>query len=235
MESRQNIIDNLLFIHRQISEACVKAGRPEGAVKLLLATKTVEPERIRMAIESGESLIGENKVQEYQQKAEALSDLTCERHFIGHLQTNKVKDILKYVSCIQSVDRLSLAEKLQTQLEKLDKTIDIYIQVNTSGEQSKSGVPPEEALALMEKIKSMPRLKVKGLMTIGLFSDQESPVRKSYALLRDYLHKGQEEGLLPEGPLELSMGMSGDLHWAIQEGSTMVRIGSAVFGKRHYA
>lgn len=234
METYTHITDNLSFVHQQINNACYKAGRPEGAVRLLLATKTVAPDRIRMAIAAGESLIGENKVQEYQQKADALADLTCERHFIGHLQTNKVKEILRYVTCIQSVDRLSLAEKLQAQLESLNRTIDIYIQINTSGEQSKSGVAPGEALRLMEQIQGLSRLKVKGLMTIGLFSDEESPVRKSYALLRAFLDKGQQEGLLPAGALELSMGMSGDLDWAIQEGSTMVRIGSAIFGQRHY-
>lgn len=234
MEERTQIQDNLAFVHTEIRSACLLAGRPEDSVRLLLATKTVEPERIRMAVEAGETLIGENKVQEYQQKADALADLNCERHFIGHLQTNKVKDILKYVTCIQSVDRITLAEKLQSQLESLDRELDIYMQINTSGEQSKSGAAPEEALRLMEQLAALPRLKVKGLMTIGLFSDDEVLVRKSYALLRTFRDKGLEQGLLPGGPLELSMGMSGDLNWAIQEGSTMVRVGSAVFGKRNY-
>ena len=210
-----------------------KADRKDE-VKLLLATKTVEPERIKMAIEAGANLIGENKVQEYQQKADALKDTVCERHFIGHLQTNKVKEILKYVTCIQSVDRLSLAEKIESQLEILDMDLDIYIQVNTSGENSKSGVPAEDAFKLMEAVAGLPRLKVKGLMTIGLFSDNEVSVRKSYALLRDFRDQGQMLGLLPQGALELSMGMSGDLDWAILEGATMVRVGSAVFGSRNY-
>lgn len=232
--SDDHIKENLAFVHQQISNACQAAGRQEEQVRLLLATKTVTPARIRKAIELGERLIGENKVQEYQQKAAALQDVQCERHFIGHLQTNKVKEILKYVTCIQSVDRIALAEKLSAQLTALNRDLDIYIQINTSGEESKSGVKPEAALQLMEKIKMLPGLKVKGLMTIGLFSSDETAVRKSYSLLRDFKDKGQKEGLLPPGSLELSMGMSGDLEWAIQEGSTMVRVGSAVFGQRNY-
>lgn len=234
MDTQTHIKENLANVHQQINNACLAAGRPAEDVQLLLATKTVEPERIRMAIAAGETLIGENKVQEYQQKAAALADINCERHFIGHLQSNKVKEILKYVTCIQSVDRISLAEKLQLQLESLNQELDIYIQINTSGEASKSGVAPEQALKLMEQIASLSRLKVKGLMTIGLFSDEEVPVRKSYALLRTFKEMGQQEGLLPQAPLTLSMGMSGDLNWAIQEGSTMVRVGSAVFGQRNY-
>ena len=233
MKMKAEIERRLLAIRGQIKEAEIKAGRA-GEVKLLLATKTVEPERIRMAIQAGATLIGENKVQEYQQKAAALQDVVCERHFIGHLQTNKVKEILKFVTCIQSVDRMSLAEKLNAHAQAADKQLDIYIQINTSGEQSKSGVPPKEAFGLMEGIAGLSNLRVKGLMTIGLFSDEEIPVRKSFSLLREFRTEGQQKGLLPSGELELSMGMSGDMDWAIQEGSTMVRVGSAVFGKRNY-
>ncbi|GAB3357671.1 YggS family pyridoxal phosphate-dependent enzyme [Arachidicoccus ginsenosidivorans] len=235
MEENAHIKENLAIVHSEIHSACLAAGRQEQEVRLLLATKTVAPAIIRKAIALGESLIGENKVQEYQQKAAELQDVHCERHFIGHLQTNKIKEILNYVTCIQSVDRTSLAEKLSAQLEVLDRYLDIYIQINTSGEESKSGVKPGEALRLMETIKGLPRLKVKGLMTIGLFSSEEIPVRKSYSLLRDFKDKGQAEGLLPvDTKLELSMGMSSDLGWAIKEGSTMVRVGSAIFGKRNY-
>src|SRR5690606_28285201 len=124
-------------------------------------------------------------------------------------------------------------EKLSARLEFLQRALDVYIQINTSGEQSKSGVSPEQALQLMEAVAKLPRLRVKGLMTIGLLSDQELPVRKSYALLREFKERGQKEGLLDAGHLELSMGMSGDLDWAIQEGSTMVRVGSAIFGHRN--
>lgn len=235
MDEVLEIKAHLRNIHQQIAAGASAAGRSENTVRLLLATKTVTPERIRMAIEAGENLIGENKVQEYQQKATALADLDFERHFIGHLQSNKIKEILKYVSCIQSVDRPSLAEKLQDQLNKLDRSLDIYIQVNTSFEPSKFGCAPEQAFELMEIIQGLNRLRVKGLMTIGLFSDEEKAVRKSYQLLRNIKEEGQQKGLLPDGHLELSMGMSNDLSWAIQEGATMVRVGSAIFGKRNYA
>lgn len=234
MDEALTIKENLHDIHEQIAGATSLAGRSADSVRLLLATKTVTPERIRMAIEAGEHLIGENKVQEYQQKADALADMNIERHFIGHLQSNKIKEILKYVSCIQSVDRRSLAEKLQLQLEQLDRSLDIYIQVNTSFESSKFGCAPDEVFELMELIQGLGRLRVKGLMTIGLFSDQEKAVRKSYQLLRTIKEQGQDKNLLPAGPLELSMGMSNDLPWAIQEGATMVRVGSGVFGKRNY-
>lgn len=235
MDQANEIKENLHNIHQQIADACQAAGRPENSIRLLLATKTVTPERIRMAIDAGETLIGENKVQEYQQKAAELADLDIERHFIGHLQSNKIKEVLKYVSCIQSIDRHSLAEKLQAQLDQRDSSLDIYIQVNTSFEPSKFGCAPTDAFDLMEKIQRMARLRVKGLMTIGLFSDQEKAVRKSYQLLRNIKEEGQQNGLLPAGEVELSMGMSSDLPWAIKEGATMVRVGSAIFGKRNYA
>lgn len=234
MQEANIIRENLRAIHHQIDEACEKANRANGSVRLLLATKTVAPEIIRMAIENGENLIGENKVQEYQQKAAALADLACERHFIGHLQTNKAKEILKYVSCIQTVDRLSLAQKLDGLLKQEDRQLDVYIQVNTSFEESKFGCAPQAAMELIEQVNSTGSLRIKGLMTIGLFSDQEVAVRKSYALLRQIKEKGQQLGILPKGDLELSMGMSSDLLWAIQEGATMVRVGSAIFGKRNY-
>lgn len=234
MNDQAAIKTQLSHIHEQIESACRQAGRPEDSVRLLLATKTVEPARIRLAINAGETLIGENKVQEYQQKAADLADLSCERHFIGHLQTNKAKEVLKYVSCIQSVDRLSLAEKLNTLLKAEDRKLSIYLQVNTSFEDSKFGCNPTEVYTLMEQLQTLDALQVKGLMTIGLFSDDEKEVRKSYQLLREIREKGQQLGLLPAGQLELSMGMSNDLKWAIQEGATMVRVGSAIFGNRIY-
>ncbi|HTN35710.1 MAG TPA: YggS family pyridoxal phosphate-dependent enzyme [Arachidicoccus sp.] len=234
MNDQAAIKTQLSHIHEQIESACRQAGRPADSVRLLLATKTVEPARIRLAINAGETLIGENKVQEYQQKAADLADLSCERHFIGHLQTNKAKEVLKYVSCIQSVDRLSLAEKLNTLLKAEDRKLSIYLQVNTSFEDSKFGCNPTEVYTLMEQLQTLDALKVKGLMTIGLFSDDEKEVRKSYQLLREIREKGQQLGLLPAGQLELSMGMSNDLKWAIQEGATMVRVGSAIFGNRIY-
>ena len=228
------IKDNLARIHARIEAACARADRNPSGVRLLMATKTVSAERIRLAIGLGEKLIGENKVQEYTEKWEQLKDLDLERHFIGHLQTNKVKEVVKYVHCIESVDRIELVEKLDQRLQQEGKPMDVYLEVNTSGEESKSGVAPGEAIQLLEKIKHYDTLQVRGLMTIGLPSDDPEAVRPCFRTLADIRDKGQEAGLLP-GFCELSMGMSHDLETAIEEGSTVVRVGSAIFGNRNYS
>ncbi|AYD46286.1 MAG TPA: YggS family pyridoxal phosphate-dependent enzyme [Arachidicoccus soli] len=233
MNDRENIIAGIKNTREEINIACEKSGRNRSEVKLLLATKTVSADRIRIAIEAGERLIGENRVQEYSEKFEAIKDLNCERHFIGHLQTNKIKEVLKYVSCIQSVDRIELAEKLDSRLQFEGRSINIFVQINTSFEESKFGIPPEEAFALIKKINNLDTLKIKGLMTIGLFSDDEVLVKKSYHLLREIKDKAIAEGLIAKDCSELSMGMSNDLEWAIAEGATMVRVGSAIFGRRN--
>ena len=233
MTEQEEVLSGLKTIHARIKNACEKAARAENEVKLLLATKTVPAEKIRFAINAGETLIGENHVQEYAEKYEALKDLDCERHFIGHLQTNKIKDVLKYVSCIQSVDSINLAEKLDYRLQQEGKSINIYVQVNTSFEESKFGVEPDNAFNLIKRINQLDSLKIKGLMTIGLLSEDETMVKKSYRLLREIRDRAIAEALLPADCKELSMGMSHDLDWAIAEGATMVRVGTAIFGKRN--
>lgn len=232
MTEQQYILSALQSIHARINSACQKAARSNDEVRLLLATKTVPPEKIKIAVEAGETLIGENRVQEYTQKFEAIKGLPCERHFIGHLQTNKIKEVLRYVSCIQSVDRVELAEKLDARLQYEGRSIDIFVEINTSFEQNKSGIEPERAFELIKKINQLDTLKIKGLMTIGLLSDDELPVKKSYRLLRELRDEAMDKGLLAPTANALSMGMSGDLEWAIEEGATMVRVGSAIFGKR---
>lgn len=197
-----------------------------------MATKTVSANNIQIAIEAGETLIGENKMQELRDKDSVLKNLNIERHFIGHLQTNKVKDVLKYATCIQSLDRISLAEELDKQLQKENKSIDVYIQVNTSFEESKFGLSPKEVIPFIEKIKDFRTLNIKGLMTIGLLDVEKEKMRPSLRLLREirdeiYVHK--MEGITN---LELSMGMSQDLELAIAEGSNLVRVGTSVFGNR---
>lgn len=209
-------------------------ARP-GRVRLLLATKTVTPECIQLAFQEGQILIGENKIQEIRDKFDALVRFPHETHFIGHLQTNKIKDILKYdVSCIQSLDRLDLAEKLQHRLQVEQKQVDVFIQVNTSGEASKFGVEPSQTLDFVQKVAQLDRLHIKGLMTIGLFSAQQDQVRACFRLLRDLQQDVDRLNLPNVSMAELSMGMSGDLEVAIEEGSTMIRIGTAIFGKRVY-
>ncbi|RKR04790.1 hypothetical protein C8C83_4123 [Flavobacterium sp. 90] len=229
---REEIIFNLKQVHQRIEDACKLYGREVSDVKLLLATKTVPANNIQIAIENGETLIGENKMQELRDKDSVLRNLNIERHFIGHLQTNKVKDVLKYATCIQSLDRLSLAEELDKQLHKENRTIDVYIQVNTSFEESKFGLVPTEVISFIEKIKSYSTLKIKGLMTIGLLDVEKEKMRPSLRLLREirneiYAHK--IDGICN---LQLSMGMSQDLELAIAEGSNLVRIGTSIFGNR---
>lgn len=228
-------LDNLREIELRIQKACEAANRPAGDVKLLLATKTVPAEIIKTVLQSGQTLIGENKVQEIKEKYEVLADTPHQKHFIGHLQTNKIKDILKYgVTCVQSLDRLDLAEKLNQKLVQENKTLDVFIQVNTSGEESKFGISPQNALDLIQQVAALKNLRIQGLMTIGLFSAEEEAVRKCFRLLKNI----QQEAIaldLPDVSLtELSMGMSGDLEIAIAEGATIVRVGTAIFGQRIY-
>lgn len=228
-----DIINNLKIIQNRIDQACAKSGRNPSEVKLLLATKTVSPERIKIALDAGYTLIAENRVQELKEKYNELKNSTHTSHFIGHLQTNKIKDVLKCgVSCIQSVDRYDLAEKLHQKLQSEGKTIDIFIQVNTSGEESKFGVSPENAIELTKKIALLNTLKIKGLMTIGLFSDEMEKVRLCFQTLKRIqleINKLQIENVHIS---ELSMGMSGDLEIAIEEGATIIRVGTDIFGRR---
>ncbi|MEN7547098.1 YggS family pyridoxal phosphate-dependent enzyme [Rapidithrix thailandica] len=231
---KHNILTNLSHVKARVKAACLKAGRDPGSVKLLLATKTVSAENIRIAMEAGESLLGENKVQELKSKYEALHPFSNQLHFIGHLQTNKVKEVIKYATCIQSVDRIRLAEKLQNRLTFEDRRMDVFIQVNTSYEQSKFGAAPENTLKLIQEVSSMDRLKIKGLMTIGLFSAEPEKVRKCFRLLKNLQEQAMALNLPGVSLDELSMGMSGDLEIAIEEGATMVRVGTAIFGKRPY-
>lgn len=229
---KEEIIFNLKQVYQRIEDACKLSGRDISDVKLLLATKTVPAQNIQIAIEAGETLIGENKMQELRDKDSVLKDLNIERHFIGHLQTNKVKDVLKYVTCIQSLDRISLAEELNKQLQKAERTIDVFIQVNTSFEESKFGLPPTEVIPFIKKIKEYKTLKIKGLMSIGLLDVEKEKMRPSLHLLRkirDEIYTAEIEGITN---LQLSMGMSQDLELAIAEGSNLVRVGTSIFGNR---
>lgn len=231
----ENIIHNLNVILKRIENACINAGRNPKEVKLLMATKTVSADRIKIALQTGQTLIAENKVQEVKEKYEDLKNIPHTSHFIGHLQTNKIKDILKYgVQCVQSVDRLDLAEKLHQKLLAEEREMNILIQVNTSNEESKFGVSPENTLDLVKEISTLSTLKIKGLMTIGLFSSDEERVRTCFQLLKSLQQKITNLNLPNVEMKELSMGMSGDLEIAIQEGATIVRVGTAIFGERIY-
>lgn len=229
---KEMIISNLKEVHDRIEAACKLSGRNPLDVQLLLATKTVPTDKIRISIEAGENLIGENKMQELRDKDSGLKELNVERHFIGHLQTNKIKDVLKYVSCIQSLDRLNLAQELDKQLQKEGRNLDVFIQVNTSFEESKFGLKPDEVISFIREMNHYGTLKIKGLMTIGLLDVEKEKMQPSLRLLqeiRDEIYKAKIEGI---SELKLSMGMSQDLELAIAEGSNMVRIGTSIFGNR---
>lgn len=229
---KNDIIFNLIKVHQRIENACRIVGRNPDDVQLLLATKTVPAEKIRIAIEAGETLMGENKMQELRDKNEVLKNLPIERHFIGHLQTNKIKDVLKYVTCIQSLDRINLADELHKQLQNRNRKLDVFVQVNTSYEESKFGLAPEDVLSFIKKIKTYETLNIKGLMSIGLLDVEKEKMIPSLRLLRtirDEIYSERIEGLQD---LKLSMGMSQDLELAIAEGSNMVRIGTSIFGNR---
>lgn len=229
-----SIAENIALIQKRIESACKKCGRNPEEVKLLMATKTVEPERILEAFKTGNILIGENKAQELTDKYQALSVVKHESHFIGHLQSNKIKDVIRCADCIQSVDRFELAEKIEKRLAAENKKIDVLIQVNTSAEESKFGCTPDEAACLTEKVASLPHLSVKGLMTIGLFSAEQDKVRACFKILQE-VRRNIIQKQIPGVSMEtVSMGMSGDLEIAIEEGSTMIRVGTAIFGQRIY-
>ena len=229
---QNNIQHNLTSILNRIDIACKNSGRNRNEVKLLMATKTVNAENIKIALNSGQILIGENKIQEIKEKYEGLQSENHLTHFIGHLQTNKIRELLRYnVDCIQTIDRIRLARKLQDRLEFEDKTIDAFLQFNTSYEESKFGMAPEKALEFAQEVQQFDRINIKGLMTIGLFSAEDEKVRKCFQLLKNLQQQILDKGIPAN---ELSMGMSGDLEISIEEGSTIVRVGTAIFGKREH-
>lgn len=234
MPAEADIRANLAAVRERVDGACAAAGRAPDEVELLLATKTQPAARIAAAVAAGARLIGENRVQELAEKDDELTALAggqpFERHFIGHLQSNKVNQVLRYVSCVQSVDSAGLADRLQRRLETLDRGLDVLVQVNTSGEPSKSGVAPADAVAVLREVAARDRLRVRGLMTVGLQSPDEAAVRASYRALRELRDRAAD--VIGAGLPVLSMGMSGDLEAAVAEGATLVRVGSAVFGAR---
>ena len=229
------ITGNLDEVAERARAAAEASGRDGDAVKVMLATKTQPAEKIRVALDHGFTLIGENKVQEIVGKAEALADLAPETHLIGPLQRNKVNHTLRHASCIQSVDNLALAEKINNRLEVIDETVEYFVQVNTSREDSKFGVAPEDAEALIAETRELERMRLRGLMTIGLPGSSAEEIRPSYADLRELSERLRDKGVMPAEATELSMGMSGDFELAISEGATMVRVGSSVFGARDYS
>jgi hypothetical protein len=224
------ITDNLRTVKIRIEQAAKRTGRDSGEIKLVAATKDVPAGLIKEAINAGLTDIGENRVQEAKQKFDVLKDQPATWHMIGHLQTNKVKAALEIFSVIQSVDSERLADEISQRAQKL---VEVFIEVNTSGEESKFGILPEKAVRLAEHISGLKNLKLAGLMTVGPLTGDKTAVRTSFKLLKSLFE--QIKGLnLPSVELKyLSMGMSQDFETAIEEGSNLVRIGRAIFGIEH--
>lgn len=227
-------VKKLADIQKEVNATALACGRDPKAITIMPVTKMVDSERILQVLKAGYTLIGENRVQEIQAKAAALALTAHETHLIGHLQTNKVKDVIGLVNCIESLDSLKLARKLQDRLETVDRQINVYIEVNTSGEKAKSGIPLDMAIPLIEAVIPMDRLHIKGLMTIAAHSEVEAEVRACFKSLVQLQSEARDLFSDKASFDVLSMGMSSDWKWAIEEGSTLLRIGSAIFGARDY-
>lgn len=224
---------NLAAVRERIAAACHRAGRDPGTVRLLPVSKTVDEARLRLAYQAGCRELGENKVQEARSKARAMADLAELRwSVIGHLQTNKAKYVARFASEFQALDRLRVAEALDRRLEHEDRTLDVLVQVNTSGETSKYGLAPADVEAFMRQLPHYPRLRINGLMTLAVFSSDAARVRPCFVRLRELRDRLRETAPTAIGLNTLSMGMSGDFELAIEEGATVVRVGQAIFGAR---
>lgn len=230
---RMSIVENLKQIQRELEACCAACGREPSSVRLLPVSKTKPMELLKEAYGAGVRAFGENHVQELLAKsAELPGDI--EWHMIGHLQTNKVKQLVGHTALIHSLDSLRLGEALSRQAERLGVTVNVLVEINAGRETSKSGFLPEEAEAALRALAQLPGLRIRGLMTVAPISEDESCQREIFRSVR--LLAERLNGLeLPGVELrELSMGMSGDFRAAIAEGATIVRIGSAIFGERDY-
>lgn len=225
------IAERVEEIRRKIHAAAVAAGRNPDQVRLVAVSKTRPPGDIIACLAAGQYVFGENYVQEFALKAAQIEG-PAEWHFIGHLQSNKIKTIAGLVALIHSVDRLSLAEEINRQWGKLGTICNILLQVNVSGEKSKSGTTVEDVLKLARDISGLPNIRVKGLMTMPPFFDDPEEARPYFAELKRLSLQIESEKIAGIEMRELSMGMSGDFEVAIQEGATLVRVGTAIFGAR---
>ncbi len=222
-------------IYQQIAKACQVSGRDPKEIILIGVTKYTDLAKVQQAIDAGLTHIAENRVQDAQERFPALKFASGQvtKHLIGHLQTNKVKFAVPLFDMIQSVDSLKLAQEIDKQAQKHNKTMDILLQVNCSAEEQKSGVDISQALELVAQVADLPNVNIKGLMTMAAFTDDEKKVRTAFASLRDL--RDQAKNLLANkgrGQMQyLSMGMSSDFAIAIEEGSNMVRVGRAIFGE----
>ena len=226
-----SIAENLSRLKERMAEAAIRSGRTPGSVKLVGVTKTVDLDRIKDAVSAGLQILGENYVQEARDKIRELKDRVS-WHFVGRLQTNKAKYAVKLFDVIQTVDSFKLAQELNRRAQPLGRTIPIIIQVNLASEVSKGGVEPSECLSLIRHVSVLENLQIRGLMTMPPFFDQPERARPYFAQLRELSQKIAEAQVAGVEMNELSMGMSGDFEAAIEEGATLIRVGTAIFGER---
>lgn len=223
-----SVRERLEIIRQQVSEACKKANRNPDDIKLIAVTKYVSNATAKEAIDAGIVHIGENRDDGLQKKWEELQHEQCTWHFIGTLQSRKVKHVVNIVDYIHSLDRISLAKEIE---KRAERKIRCFVQVNASGEQSKHGLAPDQVISFIKELEQFTKIEVVGLMTMAPYTDDEQILRKTFQTVRALQHDVQALGL-PHAPCaELSMGMSNDFQIAIEEGATFIRIGTALVGK----
>lgn len=225
------IADNIRTIRNRMAAAAARAGRDPAGIRLMAVSKTVEPERIRQAIDAGIGLLGENYVQEAREKIPAVGQ-AVQWHMIGHLQTNKVKYVVTLFDWIHSVDRLELAQELSRRAGQHGRVLNVLIEVNVSGEASKNGARPADVLELARQVAALPNLSVRGLMTMPPYSDDPENSRPYFVALRRLRDELAAAALPGVAMAELSMGMTDDFEVGIEEGATIIRVGRAIFGER---
>ena len=226
------IAENLKNLRKRIEQACQKCGRKIDDVQLIAVAKTFSAELIQEAIDTGQIEFGENYVQELQEKHKTLAEQVIHWHFIGHLQTNKVKFIAEYVDLIHSVDDLNLGNEISKRAERCNRVQDVLVEIHTTDEATKFGVQPEHAITLIKELSQLSHIRVCGLMTMGPFSDNPNDSRSSFRCVADLKTQIEAEGIVNVQMRHLSMGMTHDFEVAIEEGATLVRIGTAIFGRR---
>ena len=224
--------DNLNDILARIERTARRAGRNPADISLVAVTKTQPIERLQQVVAAGGAHVGENYIQEAREKIDQLAHLPVQWHLIGHLQTNKAKYAVRMFDLIHTVDSLKLAVELDRQAARAGKRQAVLVQVNISGEDTKSGIPTDQAAGLVQEIKGLPHLMAKGLMTIPPYFDAPERSRPIFAALKGLLRQIRDDLSMDNHFKELSMGMTGDFEVAIEEGATFVRVGTALFGER---
>lgn len=226
--------ENIASIKSRIKNAAEKSGRNFEDISLVAVTKTISPEIIQEAVNAGITFLGENKVQEARDKIDKIKG-DVEWHLIGHLQRNKVKMALELFSLIQSVDSFALAEEIQKRAQQMQKSIDILVQVNIGLEKTKYGINPANTENFIESIASFENLNIKGLMAIAPFKENPEDVRPYFRQMQSIFESIKQKSPKNVEMQYLSMGMSNDFEVAIEEGSNMIRVGTAIFGARNYS